>query len=75
MKKKLKFAIIYGSTRRKRLGIRLVKYLHTQIKKKGYNSYIIDPLENKLPLLDKRFDDFPKKKYAYCGKKCSKNIK
>ena len=61
MKKKLKFAIIYGSTRRKRLGIRLVKYLHTQIKKKGYNSYIIDPLENKLPLLDKRFDDFPKK--------------
>ena len=61
MKKKLKFAIIYGSTRRKRLGIRLVKYLHTQITKKGYNSYIIDPLENKLPLLDKRFDDFPKK--------------
>ena len=34
--------------------------MHTQIKKRDI-THIIDPLENKLPLLDKRFDDFPKK--------------
>ena len=61
MKNKLKFALIYGSTRKKRIGIRLTKFLHNKIKKEGYLSYIIDPLENKLPLLDKRFDDFSKK--------------
>ena len=61
MKNKLKFAIIYGSTRKKRVGIRLVKYLQNQITKNGHNSYIIDPLENKLPLLDKRYDDYKKK--------------
>ena len=62
MKKKLKFAILYGSTRKKRLGIRLVKYLHDQISKNKYMPYIVDPLQYKLPLLDKRFDDFDKGK-------------
>ena len=61
MKNKLKFAIIYGSTRKKRIGIRFVKYLYSQIKKNNSSPYIIDPLENKLPLLDKRYEDFPKK--------------
>ena len=58
MKKKLKFSLIYGSTRKKRLGIRFVKFLQKQIVKNGHLSYVIDPLEKKLPLLDKRFDEF-----------------
>ena len=33
MKNKLKFALVYGSTRKKRLGIRFVKYLANQILK------------------------------------------
>ena len=61
MKKKLKLALIYGSTRKKRLGIRFVKFLQSQILKNGHNPYIIDPLESELPLLDKRFDDYPSK--------------
>jgi len=61
MKKKLKFAIVYGSTRKKRLGIRFVKFLEGQVLKNGHTPYIIDPLENKLPLLDKRFDEYPSK--------------
>ncbi|MDC0651649.1 NAD(P)H-dependent oxidoreductase [Alphaproteobacteria bacterium] len=61
MKKKLKFSIIYGSTRKKRLGIRFVNFLQNQILKNGHTPYIIDPLEKKLPLLDKRFDDFSSK--------------
>ena len=62
MRNKLKFAIVYGSTRKKRLGIRFVKYLADQISKNKHIPMIIDPLENKLPLLDKRFDDFSKSK-------------
>ena len=62
MKKKLKLSIIYGSTRKKRLGIRFVKFLQNQVLKNGHLPYIIDPLESKLPLLDKRFDDFSSKK-------------
>ena len=61
MKKKLKFSIVYGSTRKKRLGIRFVKFLKDQIIKNGHTPYIIDPLENKLPLLDKRFDEYSSK--------------
>ena len=59
---KLKFALIYGSTRKKRIGIRFVKYLANQISKNKHTPMIIDPLENKLPLLDKRFEDFGKNK-------------
>ncbi len=61
MKKKLGIAIIYGSTRKKRVGIRFVNFLYKQIIKQGHIPYIIDPLEKKLPLLDKRFDDFAMK--------------
>lgn len=60
MNKKLKFALLYGSTRKKRIGIRFVNYLSNQISKNNHKPYIIDPLENKLPLLDKRYEDFPK---------------
>ena len=62
MKNKLKFALVYGSTRKKRLGIRFVRYLANQILKNKHLPMIIDPLENKLPLLDKRFEDFSKDK-------------
>ena len=62
MKNKLKFALIYGSTRKKRLGIRFVNYLSNQILKNKHTPMIIDPLENKLPLLDKRYEDFSKNK-------------
>ena len=62
MNKKLRFAILYGSTRKKRIGIRFVKYLSNQILKNKHIPHIVDPLENKLPLLDKRYDDYPKNK-------------
>ena len=62
MKNKLKFALLYGSTRKKRLGIRFVKYLANQITKNKHIAMIIDPLENRLPLLDKRFEEFSKNK-------------
>lgn len=62
MKNKINIAIIYGSTRKNRQGIRFVKYIHSQIKKRKQNSFIIDPLKTKFPMLDKRFDDYKKNK-------------
>ena len=59
-KAKLNFTLIYGSTRKKRLGIRFVKYLSEQIKLKGHSPNIVDPLNTKLPMLDKRFADYQK---------------
>ena len=59
-KAKLNFSLIYGSTRKKRLGIRFVDYLKEQIKLKGHSAYIVDPLKAKLPLLDKRYADYKK---------------
>ena len=51
MKNKLKFALVYGSTRKKRLGIRFVKYLANQILKNKFVPSAID-LESfgRLPL-------------------------
>ena len=49
-KNKFNFAIIYGSTRKNRLGIRFVNYLEKQIKLKGHNPYVVDPLKKKIAL-------------------------
>ena len=62
IKKKFNFTILYGSTRKKRLGIRFVDYINKQIKNRGHNSSIVDPLEAKFPLLDKRYADYDKLK-------------
>ena len=75
MKNKLKFALVYGSTRKKRVGIRFVKYLANQISKNKHVPMIIDPLEYKLPLLDKRFEDFSKNKAPNSVKNIHKNSK
>jgi len=74
MKKKLKIAIIYGSTRKNRVGIRFVKFLSNQVSKNGYLPYVIDPLEDKLPLLDKRFEDFPNKSVPFSIKSVQKKL-
>lgn len=62
IKKKFNFTILYGSTRKKRLGIRFADYINKQINNRGHNSNIVDPLEAKLPMLDKRYADYDKLK-------------
>ena len=62
IKKKFNFTLLYGSTRKKRLGIRFVDYINKQINNRGHNSNIVDPLKAKLPLLDKRYADYDRLK-------------
>ena len=73
--RKYNFALLYGSTRRNRLGIRFVKYIEKQINLKGHKPFIIDPLKQKLPLLDKRFVDYKKLKAPENIRKVHKILK
>jgi len=55
----LKFAIIYGSVRSERQGIKAARFIVDQIKSRGHEAVLIDPLEYSLPLIDKQFKDYP----------------
>ncbi len=59
---KPKIAIIYGSVRSDRQGIKAVKFFSTKLKERLIESFIIDPIEFKLPLLDKMHKEYPQGK-------------
>ena len=68
------FTIIYGSTRKNRVGIRFVYYLANQIKRKGHKAIIVDPLIAKLPMLNQRFVEYKKSKVPENIKKVQKAL-
>ncbi len=55
---KLTISIIYGSVRTNRQGILAAKYLEKKLNERGIKVHFIDPLEYKLPLLDKMYKEF-----------------
>lgn len=61
-KEKFSIALISGSTRKNNSGSRVAKFILNQIKKRGHNVVSIDPLEYKLPLLDKMYKEYSKEK-------------
>lgn len=54
----LKTAVILGTVRSDRIGIKPATYLHEQCQKRGHESTLIDPLEYPLPLLDKMYKEY-----------------
>lgn len=58
----LNIVVLYGSVRTERLGIRAARFFVEQITKAGHEAMLVDPMEYKLPLLDKRYKDFEKGK-------------
>ena len=52
-------AIILGSVRRDRIGIRAARHLMAQVEKRGHEAHLIDPLEEQLPLLDRMYKEYP----------------
>ncbi len=50
--------VIYGSVREKRQGIKAAKYITKQLKKRGMNPILIDPIEYDLPLLKKKYSEY-----------------
>lgn len=55
---KLAIAIIYGSTRENRYGIRLSYLISNLLNKRGNDTTIVDPMDYNLPTLNKRYADY-----------------
>lgn len=51
-------AVIYGSVRTHRKGIRVARFLVKKLEERGHNVTFVDPLEYKLPFLDKMYKEF-----------------
>ena len=55
----LNFAVIYGSVRSERQGIKAARFIINQIETRGHKAVLIDPLDYSLPLIDMQFKDYP----------------
>lgn len=53
------FAVVYGSVRSKRQGIKYARFVQAQLVARGHDVSLIDPLSYPLPLLDKMFKEYP----------------
>ena len=56
----LRLVVIYGSVRSTRLGIRAARFIVDETRARGHEVTLIDPLEYRLPLLDKMYKEYPK---------------
>ena len=55
----LHFAVFYGSVRSERQGIKYARFLNAQLAARGHQVSFVDPLEYRLPLLDKMHKEYP----------------
>lgn len=56
----LNIAVIYGSVRSRRQGIRVARFIETRCRERGHRVTLIDPIEYPLPLLDKMYKEYEK---------------
>jgi NAD(P)H-dependent FMN reductase len=54
----LNIAILYGSVREARVGIRLVRFLDGALRRRGHHTTIVDAAEQRLPLLDRMYKEY-----------------
>ena len=54
----LKIAVIYGSVRKARQGIKAARFVINKVTQRGHEATLIDALEYPLPLLDKMYKEF-----------------
>ncbi|MBV8767510.1 MAG: NAD(P)H-dependent oxidoreductase [Hyphomicrobiales bacterium] len=58
----LTFPVLLGSVRSDRQGIKAARYIVRLLEARGHEPVLVDPLEKKLPLLDRMYKEFPKGK-------------
>lgn len=51
--------VILGSVRRDRIGIRAARYLIARLEARGHTAPLVDPVDLKLPLLDRMYKEYP----------------
>ena len=56
----LHYAVLYGSVRMERKGIRAARFVVRQLERRGHATTLVDPLELRLPLLDRMYKEYPK---------------
>ena len=56
----LQVAILYGSVREARQGIRAARFVDAQLCERGHATYLIDAKACRLPLLDRMYKEYPK---------------
>lgn len=56
----LRFALLYGSVRTERQGIKAARFIMDQLGRRGHEATLVDPLEVRLPLLDRMYKEYPK---------------
>lgn len=54
----LKTVVLYGSVRTERKGIRVARFVVDQLRERGHEVTLVDPLENPLPVLDRMYKEF-----------------
>jgi NAD(P)H-dependent FMN reductase len=55
----LQIAILYGSVREARQGIKAARFIDDQLRRRGHATHLIDPKECRLPLLDRMYKEHP----------------
>jgi NAD(P)H-dependent FMN reductase len=55
----LDLLVIYGSVRRDRQGIRAARFIVDTCRARGHNASLVDPAEERLPLLDRMYKEYP----------------
>jgi len=61
-KEKLHIAVIYGSVRTERQGIKAAKFIVNKIKERGHEVTLIDPGKLEIPMLEKTYGEYEKGK-------------
>lgn len=56
----LRLAVLLGSVRSDRLGIRPARYVMAQAAARGHEAVLVDPMQTRLPLLDRMYKEHPK---------------
>lgn len=56
----LRLAVLLGSVRRDRLGIRPARYVVARCRARGHDVTLVDPADPPLPLLDRMYKEHPK---------------
>lgn len=56
---KLNLLVLYGSVRSTRQGIKAARFVANRCRARGHDVSLVDPLESRLPLLDKMYKEYP----------------
>jgi NAD(P)H-dependent FMN reductase len=56
----LSIAVLLGSVRSDRQGIKAARYILKALEARGHEAVLVDPMEKRLPLLDRMYKEYPK---------------